>query len=688
MISFQHPEKSEIKYIVLLTTLILIIAGILYKDFLIGEKLYIYADQGCDTLNSYWPSYSYFINAIKSHELSFWIFQEGLGNSIFSNAELLIDPFNVLLLFFNKLTLPYAFGYIAVLKILLAGLFFYLYISCFNITPYARLAGALLYAFNGYMILWGQHYQFATMLVFVPLLLYAYEKLITSSRVAIKILFSGIIVYIAIFSLYFFYMISIYLLLYSTVRWLISSKNNFFVFAINPFLYYVLGIGIGSVFIFPCLHLYLNNPRIVIDNAGQTLFNFDAYKNYIFLFLRFFSNKFYFVMYLQNYDPALYSGIPALILMPQLFYFLNKRQKLIFLTSVSILIFSLIFPFFSYLMNAFTGPSFRWSFIIPTTFTIIFCFTLDYVRRNNRINIHNLSVTIYSLIMILLITFLLLKILIFNFYVILLLIFYLLIFIKFNLNSIYFKTGLLILISIEIIAASYGVVNDRDIVKQKSLEDKKGYFDYTNEAVAYLQQQDKSFYRVDKNYLSVFFKDPLMQNYNGVTAYNSLNNPGTIEFLKALNVPFLIGAVNNISGLDSRQILQALVGVKYFLTKSGAAIPFGYKYVTAFGDVRIFKNEYSLPLGFTFDTYMTMHDFNKLQIHQKDEVLLKAFVTDSDSEPLNNYTRISEKDLKNYLAPIQVSILSQKKDIILNNEPLELFNKHRCIEMVQGNASL
>jgi hypothetical protein len=55
-------------------------------------------------------------------------------------------------------------------------------------------------------------------------------------------------------------------------------------------------------------------------------------------------------------------------------------------------------------------------------------------------------------------------------------------FIKFDLNSIYFKIGLLILISIEIIAASYGAVNTRDMLNQKSLEDKKGYFDYTNEA--------------------------------------------------------------------------------------------------------------------------------------------------------------------------------------------------------------
>ena len=133
--------------------------------------------------------------------------------------------------------------------------------------------------------------------------------------------------------------------------------------------------------------------------------------------------------------------------------------------------------------------------------------------------------------------------------------------------------------------------------------------------------------------------------------------------------------LTNIPGFDSRQILQTLVGVKYFLAKSGSAIPFGYEYVTAFGDVHIFKNKYSLPLGFTYDAYMTVNDFDKLPNHQKDEVLLKAFVTDSDCVPLNNYTRLSEKNLKNYLSPIQVPIRSQDSAIILNKAPIELFNK-------------
>ena len=74
MTYFQHSVKSEIKYILLLATLLVIISGVLYKDFLLGEKLYIYTDQGRDTLNNYWPFYSYLINAIKSQPVKFLAF--------------------------------------------------------------------------------------------------------------------------------------------------------------------------------------------------------------------------------------------------------------------------------------------------------------------------------------------------------------------------------------------------------------------------------------------------------------------------------------------------------------------------------------------------------------------------------------------------------------------------------------
>ena len=280
MTYFQHSVKSEIKYILLLVTLIVIISGVLYKDFLLGEKLYIYTDQGRDTLNNYWPFYSYLINAIKSHQLSFWLFQDGLGNNIFSNSDLIFDPFNIILLLFNQQTLPYAFGYIAVLKILLAGLFFYLYISCFDIMPYVRLIGSLLYAFNGYMVIWGQHYQSATVVVFLPLLLFSYEQLIKSRLKLINLLFIFLISFYYAFNLYSIYQISIFLFIYIIIRFLISEKLHFNSYILKPILLYILGVGISAILSFPTVYVYLNSPRI-----GGANYNFSFFTPEYFLYI-------------------------------------------------------------------------------------------------------------------------------------------------------------------------------------------------------------------------------------------------------------------------------------------------------------------------------------------------------------------------------------------------------------------
>ena len=113
--------------------------------------------------------------------------------------------------------------------------------------------------------------------------------------------------------------------------------------------------------------------------------------------------------------------------------------------------------------------------------------------------------------------------------------------------------------------------------------------------------------------------------------------------------------------------------MKYFLTKTGYAIPFGYEYVTTFGDVHIFRNKYYLPLGFSYDTYITFDKFNSLTSYKKDEVLLKAFVTDNKSLTLKDFSEISQENLNNYLFPIQVPVMVQDKDIILNGAPVELY---------------
>ncbi len=649
---------------------------VLYKDFLLGEKLYIYTDQGRDTLNNYWPFYSYLINAIKSHQLSFWLFQDGLGNNNFSNSDLIFDPFNIILLFFNQQTLPYAFGYIAVLKILLAGLFFYLYISCFDIMPYVRIIGSLLYSFNGYMILWGQHYQSATVVVFLPLLLFSYEQLIKGKSALIKLLFISIVSFYYAFNLYSMYQLSIFLFIYLLFRYIISNKFQFSTYVVKPVYFYILGLGISAVFSFPTIYVYLSSPRIGGVNYDFSLFTPNIFSTYIAIISRFFSNDISFSKSLcSGYEPALYSGLLPLMLIPHLYSFLDKRKKIISLFCFIIYSIFFVFPFFSRLMNAFSAVNYRWTFVIIIINILLFSFSLDYLIKNKKLNFNLFLIIslIYSLILILLYKISNYNTIYFIFNIFIILYFINIIFIFKSKNKLIPKILLIILIATELIYASYAVINVRELVAASTLKEKKGYFDYTNDAVLYLNKTDDDFYRIDKSYFSVQLRDALMQNYKGTTACNSLNNPGTIEFYHHLKIPFLFGILCNISGFDSRQNIQTLAGVKYFLTKTGYAIPFGYEYLTTFGDVHIFRNKYYLPLGFSYDTYITFDKFNSLTSYKKDEVLLKAFVTDNKSLTLKDFSEISQENLNNYLFPIQVPVMVQDKDIILNGAPVELY---------------
>ena len=67
---------------------------------------------------------------------------------------------------------------IQIIKMLAAGLVFYWFLSQFSFSPRAKLAAAYAYGFSGFLLVWGQHYQFGTAVIYLPLLLLFCEKFI------------------------------------------------------------------------------------------------------------------------------------------------------------------------------------------------------------------------------------------------------------------------------------------------------------------------------------------------------------------------------------------------------------------------------------------------------------------------------------------------------------------------------
>lgn len=72
--------------------------------------------------------------------------------------------------------------FFAIGQIFLAATAVFFFVGQFRLTAKARVLGAYLYGFNGYLLVWGQHYQFGLFLILLPLLLMLAEKALKKRR--------------------------------------------------------------------------------------------------------------------------------------------------------------------------------------------------------------------------------------------------------------------------------------------------------------------------------------------------------------------------------------------------------------------------------------------------------------------------------------------------------------------------
>lgn len=156
--------------------------------------------------------------------------------------------------------------------------------------------------------------------------------------------------------------------------------------------------------------------------------------------------------------------------------------------------------------------------------------------------------------------------------------------------------------------------------------------------IAYVQERDvvseligdstSDFYRIDNERT---WSEPrngqniaLTLGYHGISEYISIENPSFTNALVEWNVsPDAFLNHMNV-GLDTRGVLETLCSVKYLVKREDvkSTVPYGfYKVrVTEDGLWSLYKNEYALPLMYSYDKvfheekYQDMHGFEKQQV--------------------------------------------------------------------------
>jgi uncharacterized membrane protein YfhO len=352
----------------------------------------------------------------------------------------------------------------------------------------------------------------------------------------------------------------------------------------------------------------------------------------------------------QNYleAPNFYCGILCLITFPQFFSSLSKRQKYFYGALTCLFCLPIFFPYFRYAFWAFSGDYFRtFSLVIIFIMVMFSARAISYIEQTGKLNKVVLGVTMLILLLLLytpsaqfkgaintnlrgFVTFLIFA------YAALL----------FGLTKStsmksVSKLVLLLLCVIELTSFSSITVNKRDVITKYVLKDKVGYNDYTLEAVNYIKQNDKEFYRLNKDYSSGLaihssINDAKVQGFYGTPSYFSFNQKNYIKFLGDLNVIDVKdeNATRWAKGLADRPILFSIASGKYWLSKrtDNAIANLGFDSIAKFGDVKVYKNKYALPFGFIYNKGIGENEFKKMSPTQKDFCLLRACVIGNEDK--------------------------------------------------------
>lgn len=248
-----QKEKRLSTFLIALLT-----AATLFVPYMIMSEGYFtfYGDFNVQQI----PFYQQCHQAVRDGNI-FWSFTTDLGANFIGSYSfyLLGSPFFWLTIPFPNSFVPYLMGPLLILKFACAAFTAYCYIRRFTRTPEAAQLGGLLYAFSGFSVynIFFNHFHEA--IIAFPLLLLAFELLLTENR---RFVFALAVAMCAVINYFFFFGMVVFTVIYFFVRLLsgaVSVKlSRFFTVIFEA----VLGLALAAFLLLPSIAAITGNSRI------------------------------------------------------------------------------------------------------------------------------------------------------------------------------------------------------------------------------------------------------------------------------------------------------------------------------------------------------------------------------------------------------------------------------------------
>jgi uncharacterized membrane protein YfhO len=609
----------------LYTILFILIWAIISLPFILRGNGLIQED---DSFNQCFPVFIYtgdYIREILRGRVYQFDFRLGLGDDVISTLAWHglgdIIRFVPLVVLKNHAELLYILTML--LKYYLCGISFIVYshkyIDC-NMRNYSLLmnAGALLYAFTIFGFVEGLWFWVKiNPMIILPLILHGIDNILENRKELSKWLIISLFIQ-ALNGFYYLYMTiiiaAIYFLVVSFVRKKSIIKYGFAVMRQG-----FLGVCLGGIILLPSIIGFWSSSRISGGGGryGVSLYSWEFYYN---------SFKYLFI-------PSAYESITTIsivLLAGAVVIITGKKLKgndsvenkeFAILWGICGLLVCL--PIFNSIMNGFSYSTIRWYFAILLFGTIATVLAMQGSKPFSR-----KPTTVFYIIAFLSLFINLIysdrglgDILRTLFYTIVIIIFPFVWNRKKN-REIY----LLTYIVVTVIASGLLVFGPKVLGGSGFSAGFKLYgasLSEMKESVASIERNENEFERLDV--YSSSLATSLVLDYYGTAAYFSIQNAYIYEFFQELYIsPGIRSASHIIRGLDSRVELASLLGVSQY---------------TDFAlddedelEVIIRANEYKLPLAFTYDNWISEHDFRLLNPLDKTSNMIINAVLEGEIE--------------------------------------------------------
>ena len=702
-------QSPDVRALCFLFLLLSASCSFIFRDYLYGNDLMIFNDIGSDTWQQYIMNYTSIVNHLRDGSFSLWDFNNGLGINQFNFN--LFDPFLMLLYGVGVVLGPahmlLYINVIQILKIMVAAFAFYWFLSQFSFSVLSKMITSYAYALNGFLLVWGQHYQFGTVVIYFPLMLLFCEKFIQKKKV--KALFPVMVFLCGIYSVYFTYMCLAATGLYLLFRILmldgLTWKER-----IQRFLLgcaeMIMGVGMSLVVFLPMAEVLLDvSSRLESDGTGLLDFLRQCFTPY--------SRKFYLSMlkrmfssnlqngyglakgpqqYVMNYyeDPVLFCSTLAVFLNVQFLAVLRKadmtkRAKRVLYGVAALILVGTALPVGGTVFNYFTLPTQRYTFVLMTVFLLLMAWMWDYMRKGGKLNlVLILAVTALmgwaywcgyeqagfqeyrTNILILTVTGILTAVCL-----------TLLCFLK----DIQIRNVILGVMGVVLVVnvVSEGGTNyqnrvtmkktdvpaevmvqetqryeemrtsdDKEIKYRAEIEKPQDFFREMYrvdlaDCLNYLKENDPTFYRVEKDYISgTVSMDSSGQGYRGISTYNSVMNGNVKEFVKTCYPELFFADHNHYTfwnNVDDNW-LAAFLGVKYILSGNGEPDETKYKLLDQVGSLYIHVNVLDAQTAHFYTQDISEESLKELCTEENREELLGEAIALEDGTEIGDASEI------------------------------------------------